>query len=136
MDPSYVSARRLLAAALMAAGRVDEASAELEALASDDLDPVSLAWLAHGLAAKGDRVRAVGVLEQLEHLARDRYVSAYHRALAHVAVGDHEGAVELLALALEQRDPAIINLGVDPRFDAISSDRRYQAMVGRLALPA
>lgn len=136
MDASYVSARRLLAAALMAAGRVDEASAELELLAADDLDPVSLAWLAHGLATKGDRARAAGILEQLEHLARDRYVSAYHRALAHVAVGDHDRAVELLALALEQRDPAIINLGVDPRFDALSSDRRYQEMVGRLALPA
>jgi len=136
MDPGYMSARRLLAAALMAAGRVDEASIELELLAADDLDPISLAWLAHGLATKGDRSRAAGVLEQLEHLARDRYISAYHRALAHVAVADHEGAVELLALALEQRDPAIINLGVDPRFDAISSDRRYQEMVGRLALPA
>jgi TolB-like protein/DNA-binding winged helix-turn-helix (wHTH) protein/Tfp pilus assembly protein PilF len=136
MDPGYVNARRLLAAALMEAGRIDEASAELEWLAADHIDPVSLAWLAHGFATKGDRARASGMLEQIERLAHERYVSAYHRAHPHLALDDREGALSLLALASEQRDPAIINLAVDPRFDGLASDRRYQALIGSLALPA
>ena len=135
MDEGFAPARRLLAAALLLAGRRDEATTELEMLAHADPDPVSLAWLAHGFATLGDRARAGGMLEQLADLAHERYVSAYHRALPHVAMGDRDGALELLTQAFEQRDPSIINLGIEPRFDAIGSDPRYKALVEQLALP-
>ena len=135
MDDAYAPARRLLTAALLQAGRRDEATRELEMLAHSHLDPVSLAWLAHGFATLGDRARAGGLLEQLAGLARERYVSAYHRALPHVAIGDPDGALRLLTQAFEQRDPSIINLGTEPRFDAIGSDPRYKALVEQLALP-
>jgi tetratricopeptide (TPR) repeat protein len=128
-------ARRLLTAALLQAGRRQEATTELETLAQAQLDPVSLAWLAHGFATLGDRTRAGGLLEQLADLARQRYVSAYHRALPHVAIGDRDGALGLLTQAFEQRDPSIINLGTEPRFDAIGADPRYKALVEQLALP-
>jgi len=135
MNEGFAPARRLLAAALLHAGRRDEATTELEMLARAHLDPVSLAWLAHGFATLGDRARAGGILEQLAGLAPERYVSAYHRALPHVAMGDRDAALGLLTQAFEQRDPSIINLGMEPRFDAIGSDPRYKALVGQLALP-
>jgi TolB-like protein/Tfp pilus assembly protein PilF len=135
MDSSFVPARRLLAAALIQAGRSADAAIELETLAADRLDPVSLAWLAHGFAIQDDRARAAGILSQLEQLSRQRYVSAYHRALAHTGIGDREGALALLDRALEQRDPAIINLAIDPRFETLGSNPRYQALVERLGLP-
>lgn len=135
MDDRFTPARRLLVAALLQAGRSEEATAELERLADAQLDPVSLASLAYGFATLGDPARAAGILKQLEGLARERYVSAYHRALAHVAIGDRAGALGLLTQAAEQRDPSIINIGVEPRFDAIGSDPRYKALVEQLALP-
>jgi tetratricopeptide (TPR) repeat protein len=135
MDDGFTPARRLLTAALLQAGRREEATTELETLAQAQLDPVSLAWLAHGFATLGDRARAGAILEQLADLARHRYVSAYHRALPHVAIGDSDGALGLLTRAFEQRDPSIINLGTEPRFDAIGSDPRYKALVDQLALP-
>ncbi len=134
MDEGFAPARRLLAAALLQAGRADEATTELKALAQEHLDPVSLAWVAHGFATLGDVARAGGILEQLALLARERYVSAYHRALAHTALGDRDGALGLLTQAFEQRDPSIINLGVEPRFDALGTDPRYKALVEQLAL--
>ena len=51
-----------------------------------------------------------------------------------MAIGDRDGALGLLTEAFEQRDPSIINLGIDPRFDAIGSDPRYKALVEQLAL--
>jgi len=135
MDDGFTPARRLLTAALLQAGRRAEATTELEMLAQAQLDPVSLAWLAHGFATLGDRARAGDILEQLADLSRQRYVSAYHRALPHVAIGDRDGALGLLTQAFEQRDPSIINLGTEPRFDAIGSDPRYQALIEQLALP-
>ena len=136
MDDGFVPARRLLAAALLQAGRRDEATTELEMLARGHLDPVSLAWLAHGFATLGDRARAGGILEQLDG----------SRAGA-VRVGVPSGAgrtwrsaiatgrCALLTQAFEQRDPSIINLGVEPRFEALGSDPRYKALVEQLALP-
>jgi TolB-like protein/tetratricopeptide (TPR) repeat protein len=135
MDERFAPARRLLSAALLQAGRADEAMTELETLAQEQLDPVSLAWVAHGLATLGDTVRAGGMLDELERLARQRYVSSYHRALAHTALGDSDGALGLLTQAFERRDASIINLGVEPRFDALGSDPRYKALVEQLALP-
>jgi TolB-like protein/tetratricopeptide (TPR) repeat protein len=135
MDDRFAPARRLLAAALLQAGRGREAATELETLAQEHMDPVSLAWVAHGFATVGDSVRASGILEQLEGLARQRYVSAYHRALAPTALGDRDAALGLLTEAFKYRDPSIINLGVEPRFDALGSDPRYKALVEQLALP-
>jgi TolB-like protein/Tfp pilus assembly protein PilF len=134
MNDRFVPARRLLAAALVQAGRLDEAEPELERLAGEPLDAVSLAWLAHGLASVGGRARADQVLSQLEDLARKRYVSAYHRALAHAAAGNRDRALELLSHAVDQRDPGIANIGVDPRFDGLGGDSRYRALVEQLRL--
>jgi hypothetical protein len=50
-------------------------------------------------------------------------------------MGDRDGALALLTQAFEQRDPSIINLGMEPRFEAIGSDPRYKALVEQLALP-
>ena len=52
-----------------------------------------------------------------------------------MAIGDRDGALGLLTQAFEQRDPSIINLGTEPRFDAIGADPRYKALVEQLALP-
>ena len=59
MDPEFVNAHRVLAAALLQAGRADEAAAQLElALTFADSHPVLLAWLAHVKAVMGCRTQA------------------------------------------------------------------------------
>jgi TolB-like protein/DNA-binding winged helix-turn-helix (wHTH) protein/Tfp pilus assembly protein PilF len=134
MDASFVFARRLLAASLAQLGQCREATIEIDALMSGPLDAVSLAWLAHALAVIGDRERAGGVLDQLNDLARTRRISPYHRALAHTATGDVDGAISFLARACDERDPAMINVGVEPRFEPLGADPRFQSLVGRLKL--
>jgi TolB-like protein/Tfp pilus assembly protein PilF len=134
MAPDFAPARRLLAAALIEGGDVATARVALDRLEQGALDPVSLAWLAHSRARTGDPRRAGGVLDQLGHLAGQRYVSAYHRALAHVGVGDYPGALSLLRCACEERDPAVIYLGVDPRLAPLAQDRNYHALLNTVGL--
>jgi len=134
MDASFVPARRLLVASLAQLGQSAEATIEIDVLMSGPLDAVSLAWLAHALAVLGNRERAGGVLDQLNDLARTRHISPYHRALAHTATGDVEGAISFLARACDERDPAMINVGVEPRFDPLGVDPLFQSLVGRLKL--
>ena len=76
----------------------------------------------------------MNILCHLDELAQDRYVSSYHRALAHAGLGDLDATFTLLAHACDDRDPALMHLASDPRFDTIRSDPRYAAVIGRLGL--
>lgn len=95
---------------------------------------MSLAWLAHALSVKGDRDRVFDILCQLDDMAQDRYVSFYHRALIHAGLGDLDATFSLLARACEQRDPWLMHLASEPRFDVIRPDARYAAVLGQLGL--
>ena len=57
MDPEFVRARRVLAAAYLQSGRITDAVQELEASAALTDHPVLLAWLAHARPSPADRTR-------------------------------------------------------------------------------
>jgi serine/threonine-protein kinase len=116
MDNDYVWANRLLGGALLASGRRNEALRTLERVVeSQPRDPLSLAWLAYARTVTGDKVHAVDLLEHLEQLADERYVSPYHMAIVHFGLGDVEATCRALRQAEEERDPMLANLSVDPR---------------------
>jgi tetratricopeptide (TPR) repeat protein len=135
MDSGYMPARRMLGAALLGAGRPEEAVEELAAAAgSGGDDPISLAWLAHAKAHAGARDEAAAILTRLE-TAGGPYVPGYHLALAHVGLGNRDAAFKLLERACADREPYVINLKVEPRFDPLRRDPRYGVLLQRLRLP-
>ncbi len=134
MDRGYLAPHRLLAAARLQLGDVNGSVQYLESIPAVSTDPVSLAWLAHALSVKGDRDRVFDILCQLDDMAQDRYVSFYHRALIHAGLGDLDATFSLLARACEQRDPWLMHLASEPRFDVIRPDARYAAVLGQLGL--
>lgn len=135
MDAGYMPARRMLGAALVAAGKPDEAVAELTAAvgpAGDDR--ISLAWLAHAKALAGERDEAHAIAAKLDADARTAYVPAYHLALAHTGLGNRDAAFALLEKACADREPAVINLKVESRFEPLRRDPRFGALLQRLNL--
>lgn len=135
MMPRFTPAWRVLGASLIQMGRAAEGVAELEAAAANaPADPVLLAWLAHAKAIRGECGVARTILEGLDRLRTLRYVPAYHLALAHVGLGEADQAFALLDEACEERDPALINLAGDPRFDSIRGETRFLRLVERLHL--
>lgn len=135
MQPRFTPAWRVLAAALIQMGRAAEGIAELEAAAANaTADPVLLAWLAHAKASRGECGVARTILDGAERLRAHRYVPSYHLALAHIALGEKDHAFALLDAACEERDPALINVAGDPRFDPIRDDPRFAALTARLNL--
>ena len=134
MDAAYTPARRWLGAALLGAGRPEEAVDELTAAAGPrGDDPVSLAWLANAKALAGAREEAGAIIAKLES-EPDVYVPGYHLALAHLGLGNRDAAFALLEKACTDREPAVINLKVEPRFDPLRRDPRYSALLRRLHL--
>ena len=133
MDPEFVNARRVQAAALLQLGHADEAAAQLDsALAIAGPHPVLLAWQAHVRAVTGARGEAVALLERARSLDATRHVPPYHLAMAHTGLGEIDTAFALLDQAWLDRDPALASIDVDPRFEPLRSDGRYQELLARL----
>jgi len=135
MQRHFTPAWRVLGASLIEMGCVAEGVAELEAAgAIAPTDPVLLAWLAHAKAIRGECGLARTILAALEGMRQERFVPAYHVALAHVGLGNADEAFRRLDAACDERDPALVNLGRDPRFDPIRSDKRFSGLLVRIRL--
>jgi TolB-like protein/Tfp pilus assembly protein PilF len=135
MDPAFDSARRLLGAALLAAGKPGEAVMELEAAAGPDAaDPMSLSFLAHAKGVSGSRDEALAMMSRLESMAAGSYLSSYQLALAHTGLGNTDTAFDLLERACRDREPSVIYVAVEPRFEPLRSHPRYASMLDGLGL--
>jgi hypothetical protein len=109
---------------------------ELEAAGKPKPGALSLAWLAHARAMAGRQKDARAGVAHLDALARKTYVPPYHLAIAHTGLGDHDSAFALLTKALVDRDPAVTNVGVEPRFEPLRRDKRYHDLMTQLGIPA
>lgn len=132
MDPDFQLARRILGAALIGAGQPQQAVKELESTAESD--NISLAWLAHAKALAGAREDAAALVDRLDAVAGSSYVPGYHLALAHTGVGNRDRAFELLRRAGDERDPSLVNVAVEPRFEPLRQDPKYASLLTGLGL--
>ncbi|HEX6623721.1 MAG TPA: tetratricopeptide repeat protein, partial [Pyrinomonadaceae bacterium] len=137
IEPRFPYGRLVYSWALMSAGAredaVDEAERALEL--AGDRGQLYVNGLAAAYAAAGRRADAQRVLERLREMAAGEYVSPYFLALVHVHLGDKEKALLLLEEAVRVRDAWVVWLGVDPRFEPLRSEPRFQALVERTGNP-
>jgi TolB-like protein len=135
LDPQYLPAQRLMAAAYLQAGRPREAIEGLAAVhAAAPHDPIAIAWLAHAKAVTGDRSGALDRLAHWRKLEGTRYLSSYHFALAQVGLGETDEAFAALEKATVDGDHALTYLAVEPRFEPLRPDSRYMRLIDLLGL--
>jgi tetratricopeptide (TPR) repeat protein len=114
-------------------GTVDEGIAALErARMLSPADPHIVADLAYCHARGGQRAEAEELLAELEERSSQRYVSPMTLALTNVGLGQHDEALQWLERAYEVRANMLTTLGMDPRYDPLRSDPRFQDLMGRL----
>jgi tetratricopeptide (TPR) repeat protein len=134
--PEYTSVRSHLGLAYLAAGRAAEAAAvweELLALRPEDAEAMAIAGYGYGVTGRTDDARRL--LEEVQRRTRERYVSAFHRAALHVALGENDRAFALLNEAVDRRDILVTYLGMDPIvFNSIRSDPRYAELLRRIGM--
>jgi tetratricopeptide (TPR) repeat protein len=83
----------------------------------------------------GRRDEALKILNELEQLSKQRYVSPLHRGVVYAALGDRDQAFRYLEDALEQRAQFLVYLKVEPTFDPLRSDPRFQSLLDRMNFP-
>jgi len=103
-----------------------------------DLWPGStpIGMLGEAYAAAGRTDEACRVLEQLDQLSKQRYVSPYVVARIHLTLGEEDKAFEWLEIAYQQRAEWMVLLKVDPCLDGLRSDPRFQDLLRRMNFPA
>jgi hypothetical protein len=90
--------------------------------------------LARTLALSGKPERAVESLRMLEQLASNRYVSPVEFMTTAFAAGDRDAGYRWLKQACDERCFEMLALKVDPRFESINRDPRFNAVANRVGL--
>jgi serine/threonine-protein kinase len=103
-------------------------------LAVDGVDPDLSPDLAYIDAMIGKRDRARQILKRLLALATQYPVSPGMIALVYIALDEREQALNWLEKAYRQHSSMMTWLKVDPRFDRIREEPRFQALMRRVGL--
>ncbi|HEU4508348.1 MAG TPA: hypothetical protein VFR78_08940, partial [Pyrinomonadaceae bacterium] len=84
--------------------------------------------------ASGKTAEAKQILDDLQQLQGQRYVSPYTVAAIHAGLGDQDQAFKWLEAAVQERDIWLMNLKVDPVFAKLRSHRRFNDILARIRL--
>jgi Flp pilus assembly protein TadD len=94
-----------------------------------------LADLAHVYALSGRRAEAKKILAQLVELSKHRYIPETNVAVVYIALGEKDRALDWLEKAYAEHSPGVSMLKVDPRYDSLRSDPRFQDLLRRMNFP-
>ena len=134
MDPEFYWAHRFLGMALELKGDTEGAIAEYNKALELNDDPAGLAFIAHAEASSGRKDKAHEFLAQLTEAATKRYVQPYAFALAHLALGEKDQALDWLERGTRDRGGTYLAfIKVDPFFDPLRGDPRFEAVVQKVA---
>ncbi|MEP7212395.1 MAG: protein kinase [Acidobacteriota bacterium] len=114
-------------------GRTQDAIVEIEKAKELMGNSVfSLLAEAECCAANGDGETADRKIADLLEMSRDRYVSPYQMALIYCYRGEKEMALASLENALEKKEAWLNYLGIEPAFDPIRSDPRFDEILEKV----
>jgi tetratricopeptide (TPR) repeat protein len=85
-------------------------------------------------ALSGRRKQAQKAASELERLANQGLPFASQAAGLHAALGDKAAALGWLERAQNRRESALVWLKIDPRFDVLHGERRFQEILGKMGL--
>ncbi len=96
---------------------------------------LSQAGLGHVYAVTGKKSEALTVLERLKQLSAQEYVPATSIALIYAGLGEKDQAFAWLDKAYEQRAFQLQWIKIEPRWDSLRSDPRFEDLLHRIGLP-
>jgi len=132
LDPASTLARHLLGCCLLWKGDTAGAIAEFQR----SKIVVTGAWyqglLGYAYAISGDRPKAEQILRELEQMAKRQYVSTTAFADIHLGLGEKEKALDWLEKSYQDQESACWYLKVDPIYDSVRNEPRFQALVQKV----
>lgn len=91
-----------------------------------------MGFLGYALAKSGKQAEARAVLAELLKASSERYVSAYNLAMIFNGLGERDKAFEWLERGFQQRDQRMVFLKVEPKWNNLRDDPRFQDLMRRV----
>jgi TolB-like protein/DNA-binding winged helix-turn-helix (wHTH) protein/lipoprotein NlpI len=132
-DPDFPRAH-LIIYSYVEKGMFNEALADIETWRGLQPSPWGEMLLVYVYSHAGRTADARAALVQLEAYERTHVVDASPLLYAYIAIGDKEKAFTWLEKAFEQRSNCLSALKVDPIYDPLRSDPRFQSLLRRVHL--
>jgi serine/threonine-protein kinase len=136
MSDDFYPAHAALGDIYLQLGRHEESLAEMRR--ADQLVGGRLltkAALGYGYAVSGQKVKALAVLDEFRRESASRPVPAFYKAILYTGLGRKDDAFKWLDQALQERAYRMVYLKVDPTFDSLRSDPRFDDLLRRIGLP-
>ena len=134
-QPDYGRGRSTLGWAYLLNGKVEAGLAELQLAARMSTgNTLHLAQLGQAYGMFGKPTEAREVLEQLEDLSRQRYVSPYHMAYIYTGLGDADRAMDCLERAYDERAGSVYGIKGSFLFTSLHSHPRFVALLRKMNL--
>jgi adenylate cyclase len=135
MDPNFAVGHWHLGLAYEQKQVLDAATEEFKkAISLSGGSPLMRAALGRAYAEAREKNEANKMLDELNELTKQQYVSAYEVATIYVALGDNEQAFQSLEKAYAEHSFHLVYLNVSPQFKSVRSDLRFQQLVQRVGL--
>lgn len=137
MRSDFLLAHLWLARTLLEQGKYnaalgETAAAEQKARAWSVL--VAARGFTYGKAGMIDDAEAV--LQEMDALSKQRFVTAYGVALVHAGLGQSDEAFRWLDRAFDERSHWLVWLRLDPRWKGLHGDARFAELISRMRYPA
>ena len=97
----------------------------------------AVAGLGHAYAVSGRREEAMRLIEELKGWSERGYDPLANIALVHAGLGQNDEAMRWLEKAYQARSAWLFRLGlkVEPRWDGLRADARFQDLLRRIGFP-
>jgi tetratricopeptide (TPR) repeat protein len=135
LNPDSMESHYSLARLRIQQRRFDAALREALKCQRDPPDALALSILGVSLSHNGDRAGALRILKRLSEMSSGAYVDPIASAFVHAALGNTSAALEFLGKSLEERSPYAVLLNVEPLFEDLRPDPRFQELVASLKFP-
>ncbi len=130
MEPNFPRAH-LVVAAYVEKGQFEDALADLDKWEDG---PWKWSWRAYVFGRHGQQAQARHDLERLKQLYHQQHTGPDPLIWAYVGMGDRDKAFAWLEKAYADHSNSLITLRVDPAYDPLRSDPRFQDLIRRVGL--
>ena len=135
LQPDFPLGHSTLGWAHLKQGRCDEGLAELsQAIALNPGNTMLLAQLGQAYGMVGKVGEARRVLQQLEDLSKERYVSPYHIAYVYTGLDEQDKAIDWLERAYEEHTGGVYGIKGSFLFTSLRSHPRFTALLRKMNL--
>ena len=129
LDPNHWMVHLFLTSGYIEKGTLDLAIEQGRKTVDINPHTRSFSFLGYALAKAGREAEAREELKKILALSKERWVSPYSTAMLYHGLGDREECLAWLEKGLAERDPRMVFLKVEPKWNNLRDDARFKKIM-------